>query len=438
MIPGDTIVAISSSVGEAPRMIVRLSGPDAPRLASQILDVPEPSLAVPGALAARAKLGTLPAFPCTLLTFLAPRSATGEHVCELHIPGNPLLARLVVGALVKHGARQADAGEFTARAYFSGKLDLTQAEGVAATIAARNESELAAARQLAAGVLSTRLRPLLELLADTLALVEAGIDFSDEAISFLPDDQLRARLGDVIAQLEALLSENGRFERLAHEPTVVLAGRPNAGKSTLLNALAGATRAVVSPVAGTTRDVLSARVLLPRGYITMLDVAGIDGSSRESHLDRQMQDRTRQAIESADAVIWVDDGSEPPSDRSSGAAPQVTRQPILTVRTKCDLRPCNDGVCAITGEGLEALRNRIDQCTFGMESGATLSLNVRHRSLIESALESLRLAGASVPEGAEVVALNLRDALDSLGGVLGQVTPDDVLGRIFSSFCIGK
>src|SRR5439155_22032569 len=164
------------------------------------------------------------------------------------------------------------------RAYFSGKIDLTEAEGVAATIGAHGEQELRAARQLMAGELSQRLRPTMESVAQTLALVDVGIDFSDEDISFVAGEEVDRRAGEIDAALHELVRCSARFEPLTHEPTIVLVGRPNAGKSTLLNALAGRDRAVVSPVAGTTRDVLSAEVRLCRGIIRLIDVAGVEES----------------------------------------------------------------------------------------------------------------------------------------------------------------
>src|SRR5687768_3936739 len=218
MLSGDTIAGISSAVGPAARMIVRASGPHIIPIASSLCRA-----SLPGAgEAARASLSFAKLHvPAWVYVFRAPHSYSGEELVEFHIPGNPLLARLLLGELTAHdGVRQADPGEFTARAYFNGRLDLTEAEGVAATIAAGSEQELRAARQLLAGELTRRLRPATDRIAETLGLVEVGIDFSDEDVTFLRPAQIVERVGDVDALLRELLESSARFERLSHEPHV--------------------------------------------------------------------------------------------------------------------------------------------------------------------------------------------------------------------------
>src|SRR5688500_9184630 len=312
----DTIAAISSAAGPAPRMIVRLSGRDAHTIARALADT-NAEVVGAAALQARLRFAGLSVASWVYL-FNGPRSYTGDDLVEFHVPGNPLLVRMLMNELVARGARPAEPGEFTARAYFNERMDLTQAEGVAAVVCAHGEEELSAARQLLAGELARRLRPAMERIAETLALVEVGIDFSEEDVTFLSAEEVKSRAGEVSADLQRLMDESPRFERLSHEPRVVLVGRPNAGKSTLLNALAGWDRAVVSPVAGTTRDVVSAEVSLARGMVLVLDAAGLEEETlppedaraedaAAAMIARAMHGHALAAVESADLVLLVRD-----------------------------------------------------------------------------------------------------------------------------------
>jgi tRNA modification GTPase len=437
MTSGDTIAAISSSVGVAARIVIRTSGPLSLSLARQLGASDD---AGPGA-------STRPTIrfrdlivPAWIYLFAAPRSYTGEDLVEYHLAGNPILAKLLLDELLARGARAAEPGEFTARAYFNGRMDLTHAEGVAATIAAGNEGELAAARRLLAGELAARLAPVLDRLTETLALVEVGIDFTEEDVSFLSRQQQRSRISEADEALDRLIADSTRFERLAHEPHIVLVGRPNAGKSTLLNALAGRERAVVSPVAGTTRDVLTAEITLPHGLVRISDVAGIEQHSTLSEIERQMQANALRAAKAADVLVLVEDLTD--------TRPSLTlaANPSLIVRTKLDLASSEAdlqngiAVSTLTGQGMNELRERLDAACFKDASAArSLALNLRHLRAIEDARAALSRASQAVAgAGAEVLALDLREAIDAIGNVLGQVTPDDVLGHIFSGFCIGK
>ncbi|MGA3068320.1 MAG: GTPase, partial [Tepidisphaeraceae bacterium] len=368
--------------------------------------------------------------------FCSPGSYTGQDLIEFHIPGSPLLARMLVGRAMELGARGAEAGEFTLRAYFNGKLDLTQAEGVAAAIAASSEGELAAARQLMSGELARRLRPVMELLAETAALVEVGIDFSEEDVEFLSREEIGRRLGAMDGMLGDLVRDSLRFEKLAHEPTVVLCGRPNAGKSTLVNALAGRNRSVVSATAGTTRDALAVEVFLPRGRVRMIDVAGLEESASGEEIARQMREQAMGAIEGADVLVLVREAGD------GRPVVGVGREPDLRVGSKIDLGGFAEagemGVSAMSGMNMDRLRGELDRLTFGAESvGAKLALGARHLAAIDSARGSVKRAGERLG-AAEFLAADLREALDALGQILGAVTADDLLGRIFSSFCIGK
>lgn len=429
MKPDDTIVAISSAVGRAARMIVRLSGP----LAHPILRPIAGEVAHGNASRRPLHFSGLTVLGW-IYAFRTPRSYTGQDLVEFHIPGNPLLARMLLDHLVRAGARLAEPGEFTARAYFNGRIDLAEAEGIAAAISAHGQQELLAARQLIGGELGRRLRPMMDHLADTLALVEAGIDFSDEDVTFIQAQELSRRCHGMEADLRQLLAQSARFERLSHEPLFLLFGRPNAGKSTLLNALSQTQRAIVSPIAGTTRDALTAEVVLDRGIIKLIDVAGIDQPRIE--IEQRMQERLRSILETVDFVIALRaaDDDEP--------LPKLSRPIDLEVRTKADLHPLPGplAISALTGFNLETLKAHLSRLAFGESSpaGAALALNARHIAEIELACQSLQRAAGAAPQGAEMAAFELREALDALGRILGQMTPDDVLGRVFATFCIGK
>ena len=437
MILADTIVAISSAVAPAARLVVRLSGPAA---IEQLLAI-APDTDVRSGYASNMLLQfTEWVVPAWVYIFRQPRSYTGDDLVEFHIPGNVLLARLLVEHLIHAGVRQAEAGEFTARAFLNGRLDLTAAEGVALAIHAQHADELRAARQLMAGELPRRLAPVMELLVDVLALVEAGIDFAEEDISFISSNDLHARCRSMLIALRDLTINTARIERLSHEPTFVLVGRPNAGKSTLLNTLAGHDRAVVSSIAGTTRDALSAHVTLVRGRVIVIDVAGIEPIAETNPARRsiaeQMQARARRAIEEADFVIHVIDATDPTPPLP------LPRDADLVVMNKIDLAERTPSpelwVSAKTGDNVQALRQRMNQLAFGRSTASSaLALNARHVDAIENAERSIASAMAE-GNAAEVIAHDLRGALDSIGQVLGQVTPDDVLGKIFAGFCIGK
>lgn len=436
---GDTIAAVASAVGQGARMIVRLSGPQALQLASHLASPPDAPVSF-----TRLRIDDVQVCGWIYI-FLAPRSYTGEETIEFHLPGNPLLARMALDELIRLGARHADPGEFTARAYFNGRIDLSQAEGVASIIAANGESELRAARQLLAGELARRVKPALDSLAEMLALVEVGIDFSEEDVAILSPEKIVERLNAIEQILDRLMQDSPRLERLHHTPQFVLIGRPNAGKSTLLNAMAGEDRAVVSPQAGTTRDALSADVMVDRGMIRIIDVAGLEEvstSAVDDEISRQMHQRALSQLDSADFVILVRDVTDP-----RHAFP-THRVPDIRIASKIDLIPAGTleipehenslSVSAHTGENLPVLIRRLDELAFGSNASGILALNARHLAAIADTRAALSRAREQADRGAELLAAELRDALDALGAIVGRVTPDDVLGRVFSAFCIGK
>ncbi len=433
----DTIAAPATPVRPAARIIVRTSGPEAFRHAAAL-----------GAPALSAGLNSvilsIPAgdaswrIRATCYAFLAPRSHTGEDVVEYHLPGNPLIARRLLEALSRLGARAAEPGEFSARAFFNGKLRLEEAEGIAATIGAGNERELHAAGRLRAGELARRLQPTLEALADLLAMCELGIDFTEEDVTVLDAGEAAERIDALKASLSRWIEKAPSLEQLGEPPRIALVGRPNVGKSSLLNALAGFRRAVTSAQAGTTRDALVAEVELASGRVILVDLAGLADAPLDM-LDAQASRRAREELATAEAIVLVRDATRNDAD------PALPRAPDLVVVNKIDLardlprEPAGAmAVSALTGEGLAGLRASLDHLAFATGGDDELALGDRHRAQLRHALDALELAAGCVEEGAEVLALHLREALDALGAILGTVSPDDLLGRIFSRFCIGK
>ena len=443
MLTGDTIAAVSSAPPPAERVVVRLSGPSAIAVAHLHAEVVP---AIRGAALTSWNVAPDLAVPATLAVFPAPRSYTGEDVVEIGLPGSPWIISHVMDALLAHpGVRPAEPGEFTARAFLSGKLDLTAAEGVAAAVCAADLRQLRAARQLLAGTLATETRALVSQLANLLALLEAGIDFTEEDISFVSPSDLLDGIAALRAATDAILARGRTFGRFSLIPTVALVGLPNAGKSTLINRLAGKSRAVTSDLAGTTRDLISEDIRLPRGVVRFVDTAGIDAApaapETPSVLDdiaASMQIRTAAAAATADLLLRV-----LPCDDTRAPWP-LSRPPDLTVLTKSDLYPPRDPgpdalpVSALTGAGMDGLRSRLDLLCFGESGGEGLALTARHIAHLRDASAALDRAASAAPLGDELAAAALRDALDALGRITGEVSPDDVLGRVFATFCIGK
>lgn len=452
----DTIVAVGSPPGASARGMVRISGPETWATLSA-MSAPDAPLDRSRGLRAHRLLN---GWPCLLLAFPGPGSYTGEDTIELVCSGNLAVLSRVVSIALDAGARAAEPGEFTARAWFNGRLTLTQAEGVAALIGAASDAQLRAAHSLSGNRLGRVATDLCEQVAATLALVEAGIDFTDEedVVAIAPADLAR-HLTSMIRSVNETLEHAVGSESLSALPRVVLVGPPNAGKSTLYNALLGRRRAVVSDARGTTRDVLvepmhldPADPLSPE--VLLVDVAGLDESP--AGLNPQMQAAARDAMAQADLLIEL--SAADADERAPQAATVGSGVPRLMVRSKADLEVHASGgvqavdvvrVSAHTGAGLAGLRKAIGEALAGRVAslGAeSLALLPRHESCLRDAASALETALALVAPQAderalrdlELVAASMRSALDALGALAGAVSPDDVLGRIFAGFCIGK
>lgn len=481
----DTIVAISTAAGSAGRAIVRVSGPDAAALAERVFRIVQRHSSE-GSPGGASSLEQLPGFravdgivrlggievPARAYVFRGPRSYTRQDVIELHVPGPAVLAAAMAEELTAAGARPAGPGEFTARAFFSGRIDLSQAEAVADVIDAADASQLRAAAAALGGQIQRLCQVAADELADVLAGVEAAIDLADEAIELDAPAGLAARLDAQARHLAGLAEQAAHMPETAQRPRVVLAGRPNVGKSSLLNALTGSDRAIVSALAGTTRDVLSAPLNLPRaGTVVLQDAAGF-ARARDS-LEAAADSAARRAVAAADILLLVSDLSagdtQADADLLTDLRQVNPRCPLRLVANKCDLvgtdaarrlaaLPTSDALAgtrtdagalrtsARTGEGLAELRDWLDECldVQAPRSGQALALHQRQRRcLVEAAQAAARAAELLAPadtvaDVAELAAVELRYSLAQLGQISGQVVSEDVLGRIFARFCVGK
>jgi tRNA modification GTPase len=432
----DTIAAIATPAGRGGIGVVRLSGPRAPAIARSILGrLPEPRHAT-HAIFRDARGEALD--EGIALYFPEPHSYTGEPVLELQGHGGPVVMHALLAACVDAGARLAEPGEFTRRAFLEGKLDLAQAEAVADLIdAASREAARSALRSLS-GEFSTALAALQSQLTELRALTEAMLDFPEEEVDALHREDAAERLGAVRATLEDVIAKSRQGSLLRSGIHVVLAGRPNVGKSSLLNRLAGEERAIVTPVAGTTRDALREPIQIEGVPLVLVDTAGLRSST--DIVERIGIERTRRELERADAVIAVFEvpgGREEIENLPAGI-------PVIEVYNKIDLAPGFAvpawalAVSAKTGQGIEQLRRTILQAAGWSSTGEPVFLaRERHLRALEQARGHLD-AAARESRRWEFFAEELRLAHAALGSVTGEFSTDDLLGEIFARFCIGK
>ncbi|MGF6692374.1 tRNA modification GTPase [Metapseudomonas resinovorans] len=450
----DTIVAVATAQGRGGVGIVRVSGPHAARIAEAISGrSPKPRFAHYGPF--------LDGSGQTLdqgiaLYFPGPNSFTGEDVFELQGHGGPVVLDLLLRRCMELGARQARPGEFSERAFLNDKLDLAQAEAIADLIEASSEQAARNALRSLQGEFSKRVHGLTEKLIELRIYVEAAIDFPEEEIDFLADGHVLGLLDGVRENLSTVIREAGQGALLRDGMTVVIAGRPNAGKSSLLNALAGREAAIVTDIAGTTRDVLREHIHIDGMPLHVVDTAGLRDT--DDHVEKIGVERALKAIGEADRVLLVVDATAPEAADPFALWPEFLDQKpdpakVTLIRNKADLSGetsaleiSDDGhvtlsLSARSGDGLELLREHLKAC-MGYQQTAESSFSARRRHL-----EALRQAGSFLDHGrsqltlagaGELLAEDLRQAQQALGEITGVFSSDDLLGRIFSSFCIGK
>jgi tRNA modification GTPase len=446
----DTIVAAATPPGRGGVGIVRVSGPKVPEIAAVILgELPLPRRAT----FARFLDDHQETIDAGLaLFFPAPHSYTGEHVLELQGHGGALVIESLVARVIETGGRRALPGEFTQRAFLNDKLDLAQAEAIADLIDAGSRAAVRAAMRSLQGEFSAMVRGLTDAVIELRTYVEAAIDFPEEEVDFLADEQLAERFQTVRDHFEGV-EQSARQGRLLREGmTVVIAGRPNAGKSSLLNKLAGYEAAIVTAIPGTTRDVVRERIDIDGMPLHVLDTAGLRQGGdlvEEEGIRRAKAEMTR-----ADRVLFVIDASEDPSgsafhEESARMPPDV---PVTLIFNKCDLAvgipvadtiagPPRVTVSAATGQGIDTLRAHLKLCMgYQTLDAGTVSARQRHLESLSRARRNVDEAQRQLQErrAGELVAEELRGAQQALNEITGEFTSDDLLGRIFSSFCIGK
>ncbi len=454
----DTIAAIATPPGEGGIGIVRLSGPDALSILQQIFSInPKSQTSNPKSLFPRRFTYGCVVDPETGQTvdevmavyMPAPRTYTREDVVEIHGHGGPAPLRLILELALRYGARLAGPGEFTLRAFLRGRLDLAQAEAVVDIVRARTEAGLRVAVDQLGGRLSQAVRDARRLLIEVLAYLEASLDFSDEEV---PPQPLAPRLQPAAEAIQNLLAEADRGIILRQGVRVAIVGRPNVGKSSLLNALLRTDRAIVTPIPGTTRDTLEEAVNLGGVAFVLVDTAGIAAS--DDMVERLGIERSRAALARADLVLLVLDGSQALTPADWEIAALVGERRAIMVINKLDLPQLLDGawplpgapcvqLSALTGQGLDELETALLDRVLGGDLAipdAPLVTQPRHKAALHRALEHIQSALRAETAGltSDLIAIDVTSAANALGEITGETAGEDVLEAIFSQFCVGK
>ncbi len=428
----ELISAIATAKGKGGVAIVRMSGENALEVAKIMFS--ESREWAPNVLyAGEIDCGTFRDFGMCVY-FRAPKSFTGEDVVEFHCHGGNEIARGVLERTYSLGARPAERGEFTKRAFLNGKLSLSAAEGMVDMINAESEAEVRAGYTLYGEKLTREGKELSRLLLECLAKIDADLDYPEEDLSETTGEEALSRLLQVDSALEKLLLQYRAGRKLKSGVTVVLCGVPNAGKSTLFNALLGYDRAIVSQVAGTTRDVVEGSIELNGVNFRIYDTAGLH-ESRDA-VERDGIARAEKAIRSADLIVWLKDGELLPVDFPDGV-------PVLTVGAKSDIEKhgnCDLTVSARTGEGMERLKNLIYERGYGKENDGVYLMEERHYNALAEAKKYVERSIKTVESGApaELYAEDITLALNALGQVSGESASEVVINEIFEKFCVGK
>jgi tRNA modification GTPase len=451
----DTIVAISTPPGRGGIGVVRLAGADARKIAMQLLRLRAGRELQAGhtqfcELIEPASCERIDEVVATY--FAKPHSYTTDDIVEISAHGAPVVLRHIVDEAIARGARLAEPGEFTMRAFLNGRLDLTQAEAVRDLIESQTLFQAKAAAQQLGGALSKRLKPIKEKLVELIAVLEAGVDFAEDDVSVLPDSEIVKRIAEVRAPL-VKLAESFAYGKVVHEGlTLAIVGRPNVGKSSLFNQLVEREHAIVTAVPGTTRDLVSETVSLGGIPLKLVDTAGIREAMDEAESIGIR--KSYEALADADLVLVVVDASDAQIEDARLLSAMVDRESsVIVVENKVDLakagsRAASNGMVsvrtsAITGEGIAQLRSEILRQVVGDGSGqreAGYLTNARHQGLVNDSLRALKDAEIAVHNRIphEMLLLDLYSTLRPMDSITGETSADDILNLIFGKFCIGK
>jgi len=452
---GDTVVALSTPPGESGIAVIRISGPEAAPIMRAMAPAAESWESHTVHRAILRNVDREPMDDALVVIMKAPDSYTGEDVAEIYCHGSMQVVSAIIEDALARGAVPAGPGEFTKRAFLNGRLDLVQAEAVADLISSETKLQSIVALEHLEGALSARVAGIEKILMEQLALVEVSIDFSEEKIETWDGAGLGAIVAGVKRSLAGLIESEVAGKKLRRGIRITILGPRNAGKSSLYNALIGEERAIVSPVPGTTRDLLRERIHMGGFTYYLEDTAGIAETGCE--IEARGILIGRKAAEGADLVLFVIDGSVEIDEGTARELSMAGGRESITVLNKADLAPIPPrgtgvetgparavSVSALTGEGLEELKRMIFERTAGGEvsriGGERIALNARQAAALREAMEALgrmekELAGE---KGAEIISLELREAIDACGRVTGRSTATDLLDTIFSRFCIGK
>jgi tRNA modification GTPase len=450
-IASETIVAISTPPGRGGIGIVRLSGPHALDIANALLTLQNPLTHAQARFAEIHDPESKDKLDEAIATYFAkPRSYTGEDLVEIAAHGSPVILELLVRLALQHGARLARPGEFTERAFLSGRIDLTQAEAVRDLIDSQTLYQARTAAEQMGGAISRRIQPIKQMLVELIALLEAGIDFAEDDVDLTPDAEIVTRIDTIAVELEKL-SRTFEHGRIVHSGlTLAIVGRPNVGKSSLFNRLVERERAIVTATPGTTRDLVTERVSLGGIPIELVDTAGLREATDEA--ESMGIQKSREALADADLVLLVLEAGIPLREDEAKLIELLSSRRALIVRNKIDLdgsgsaesdlRIAEVATSALTGQGIDDLRaallNMVRAPAGEGESG--ILTNLRQHEAVVAALKGLEAAKQAVANKVphEMLLLDLYTALRQLDSLTGETTADDILNRIFSTFCIGK